>query len=102
MDARAKKYKRKLDSELRHVKLILTKERSQLPVKEWLELVDETKHSILSKPEEYFSFELPPQPVLVSVIEQVFLGFLEDQRLRAVQAARPFKIPRPNDTSRHI
>lgn len=89
-----KTYKRRFDRELIHIKLILTRERIRLPVAEWLQLVAETQQSILDAPEEYFCEELPAEAIFNTAIEQVFAGFLEDQRIRAVQTARPFKIRR--------
>lgn len=86
-------YKRRFDRELKHIKLTLTRERLRLPVNEWLELVENTRQSILSRPQDYICGELPPPTILANVIEQVFAGFLEDQRLRAVQTGRPFRIP---------
>lgn len=94
MEPSIKTYKRRFDRELKHIKLILTRERIRLPVEEWLQLVEETRQSILDAPGEYFCEELPPEPVLTTAIEHVFAGFLEDQRIRAVQTTRPFKIPR--------
>lgn len=89
-----KTYKRRFDRELKHIKLILTRERIRLPVDEWLQLVAETRQSILDAPEEYFCEELPAEAVFCTAIEQVFAGFLEDQRIRAVQTGRPFKVRR--------
>lgn len=86
-------YKRRFDRELKHIKLILTRERLRLPVDEWLDLVENTRQSILDRPQDYVCGELPPASTLTTVIEQVFAGFLEDQRLRAVQTGRPFRIP---------
>ncbi|HEU5147825.1 MAG TPA: hypothetical protein VFT90_13960 [Chryseosolibacter sp.] len=91
-----RRYKRRFDRDLRHIKLILTSERITLPVDEWLELVEQTKQSILNTPKEYFGQELPPKSILVAAIELVFTGFLEDQHLRAVQTGRPFRLRRPN------
>ena len=93
MEPSVRTYKRRFDRELKHIKLILTRERLRLPVDEWLTLVEDTRQSILDRPEDYLGTELPPPAILATAIEQVFAGFLEDQRLRAVQTGRPFRIP---------
>jgi len=90
-----KTLKRRFDRDLRHIKIILTHARHDLSVKEWLSLVQETKESILNYPEDYFCTELPPRSLLAEAIEKVFDGFLEDQRLLALQTSKGFKIPRP-------
>jgi hypothetical protein len=86
-------YKKKFDRDLRHIKIILAHERHAMPVKEWLRLVHETKESILNFPEEFFCSELPARDLYSAAIEKVFAGFLEDQRLLAMQTSKGFKIP---------
>lgn len=88
-----KTYKRKFDRELKHVKVILTHERQRLPVDEWLELVKNSRESILSEPETFFGDDLPANPVLHEAIDKVFESFLEDQRLLANQTEKRFRIP---------
>jgi hypothetical protein len=88
-----KTYKKKFDRELRHIKIILAHERHNMPVKEWLHLVYETKASILDSPDEFFCCDLPLPSSFRSAIEKVFDGFLEDQRLLALQTSRTFRIP---------
>ena len=88
-----KTYKRKLDRDLRHIKLILAHERHNMPVKEWLRLVEDTKACILEMPEDFFCGPLPPRSMYCTAIERVFSGFLEDQRLLALQTPWGFRIP---------
>lgn len=68
-----------------------------MPINEWLNLVEETKRCVLSVPEEFLCRELPPAPILAAAINQVFDGFLRDQRLLALQTSKAFRIPPPND-----
>ena len=89
MQLNAKSYKRKLDRELRHVKLILAHLRPELSARDWVRLVGETKVAILSCPQEFLCSELPAQRVFVEALEKVFEGFLEDQRLLAGQTSKP-------------
>ena len=81
--------KRKFDRELRHIKLILAHNRHHLNINEWLELVQQTKHSILNNPGDFFCMALPSGPVFHAAIEKVFECFLQDQRLLAIQTPRP-------------
>ena len=85
-----KTYKRRFDRELRHLKVILAHERHRIPTEEWRRLVRATKASIIESPEEFFCTELPPQLVFLAVIEKVFDGFLEDQRLLSIQKSNVF------------
>lgn len=85
-----KTYKRRLDKELRHVKIILAHERRRIPTEEWRQLVGATKASIVQSPEEFFCIELPPRPIFLAVLEKVFDGFLEDQRLLSIQKSNVF------------
>lgn len=93
MEPSIKTYKKKFDRDLRHIKIILAHERHNMPVKEWLRLVHETKESILDFPEDFFCKELPGMPLYRAAIEKVFQGFLEDQRLLALQTSKGFRIP---------
>jgi len=94
LEGNIKTYKRKFDRDLKHIKIILTHARHRMPVSEWLRLVHETRDSILDYPEEYFCGELPPRRVFREAIEKVFEGFLEDQRLLALQTSKGFRLPR--------
>ena len=93
MDASIKTYKKKFDRDLKHIKIILTNERPRMPFTVWMALVAETKQLVLNSPQDFFCGELPSPPTLSVAIEQVFQGFIEDQRIRAVQTSQPFKLP---------
>ena len=97
LEASIKTYKKKFDRDLRHVKIILSQRRKEMAIKDWLHLVQETKESILKHPEEYFCNDLPPMSVYFEAIDHVFAGFLEDQRLLALQTSKGFKIPTRKD-----
>lgn len=94
LELRIKTYKRKLDRDLRHIKLILAHERRNMPVAEWLKLVDDTKQSIIDNPQDFLPGGVPPGLLFHAAIEKVFDGFLEDQRLLALQTSPGFKISR--------
>lgn len=93
MEPVIKTYKRQFDKGLRHIKLILMRQRDSMSAHDWLQLVHETRESILSHPEEYFCSELPPKSLLREAIDKVFEGFLTDQRLLALQKSKAFRIP---------
>lgn len=98
LELSVKTYKKIFDRELRHIKLILAHQRHQLDVKEWLQLVHDTKQSVIESSHEFFCKELPPKAVVLAAIEKVFEGFLEDQRLLAAQTSKGFRMPRsPKD-----
>jgi hypothetical protein len=86
--ANAARFKRKFDSLLRHIKLILINYQSTLPNEEWVKLIYETRESIKFHPEEYLGPDLPSQEIVSAAINQVFEGFLRDIHLRKVQAFR--------------
>ncbi|MGC1243697.1 MAG: hypothetical protein WA874_19030 [Chryseosolibacter sp.] len=93
MEPSIKTYKKQFDRDLRHVKIILSQRRRDMAIQEWLRLVQETKESILTHPEEYFCSPLPSAEPFCQAVEKVFAGFLEDQRLLALQTSKGFKIP---------
>lgn len=93
LNVSVKTYKRRFDKDLKHIKNILAAERRKLSVPEWLELVRTTKECIIDEPESFFGPDLPPQHILHEIINNVFAGFLEDQRLLANQSDKKFRIP---------
>lgn len=97
MDSSIKTYKKRFDRDLKHIKIILSQKRREIAVSDWLGLVQETKESILKHPEEYFCSDVPSTSIYFEVIDQVFAGFLEDQRLLALQTSKGFKIPTRKD-----
>ena len=85
-DQRIKAYKRKFDRALRHVKVLLVRKKEEMTTEEWEALVMETKLTILKNPEEFFCFDLPIREVTNAAILQVFEGFAQDQKIRAIQS----------------
>jgi hypothetical protein len=99
LEVSLKTYKRKLDRELRHIKLILAHRRHDLPPGEWRRLVQEAKESILNAPQDFLCIEIPPAKIFPEAIEKVFEGFIEDQRLLSIQ--RPKTFERFSDHNKH-
>lgn len=85
---KVKAYKRKFDSGLRHIKLILTHYRKSLSLKEWQTLVNDTKNSVMKYPHDYLGPKLPDKTITKLAITEVFEGFLKDQHVREVQRFR--------------
>jgi hypothetical protein len=55
---------------------------------EWSVLVNSTMDTILQNPQEYLGEELPPPELTTETIHFVFQAFLQDIRIRDVQAFR--------------
>jgi hypothetical protein len=85
-DKIVKSYKRKFDRALRHVKVSLIHKKDEMPPSEWEVLVSKTILSVLNNPEEFFCFELPAPELTTAAIVQVFEGFRQDQKVRAIQS----------------
>lgn len=80
-----KEYKRRFDSDLRHIKITLMRKKRSLHYDQWKNLVNETKKTILENPSEFFCRELPSSEIITLAIEKVFEDFFIDQKIRAVQ-----------------
>ena len=89
-DRRVKAYKRKFDRALRHIKVLLLHKKQEMTLEEWENFVSETKMTILKNPGEFFCFELPGRDVTNAAIIQVFEGFAQDQKIRAIQSNQFF------------
>lgn len=83
-------FKRRYDRQLRHVKVILMLQKEDMPRDGWEQLIESTKQSIISCPQDYLKGELPEHPILVASIERVFEGFRQDQKIRDLQKKRVF------------
>lgn len=77
-------YKRKLDRELRHVKVILMRQKSSMVRHEWIRFVMATKRSIQADAENFLR-SVPDPEIRKSAIDRVFQGFLDDQKIRDAQ-----------------
>ena len=93
LEISVKVYKRELDRELRHIKLILAHERHSMPAAEWRQLVQQTKESILKAPQDFLCKDLPSRTLFFKSLEKVFEGFIEDQRLLSIQSQKTFVKP---------
>jgi hypothetical protein len=89
-DQRVKAYKRKFDRALRHIKVLLLRKKEEMTMEEWEAFVNETKVTILNNPHDFFCFDLPIREVTTAAITQVFEGFAQDQKIRAVQSGQFF------------
>lgn len=85
MEKVVKAYKRKFDSALKHIKVILLLKKKTLPYEEWLLLVHQTKSAMINDPSEFWCGELPSSEITTEAIEKVFEGFSADLRSRNAQ-----------------
>ena len=88
VETKARPVKRKFDTLLRHVKIILLDYRKVLPEPIWQMLLDEARASVLRHPKEYLGPNLPDKQITREAIHQVFDGFIKDLHIRAVQSFR--------------
>jgi hypothetical protein len=88
VSSKARIFKRRFDAGLRHVKLILMTYRESMPQDEWSNLLNQTRHAVLHSPNDFFGSDLPPHDITTEAINQVFEGFLQDIRIRKIQAFR--------------
>jgi hypothetical protein len=79
-----KEYKKIYDRELRHLKVMMMAKKNTMQKAAWLNFVSLTKESILKNPENFVR-PIPDQRLFSDAIEQVFQGFLADQKIRDVQ-----------------
>ena len=85
---KAKVYKRRFDTRLKHIKVILMSNLKTMSSDEWNRFVEETKDSILKNPIHFLGDDLPAPEITREVIIHVFNGFLQDIKVRKVQAFR--------------
>jgi hypothetical protein len=86
--SQARIFKRRFDTALRHVKLILMFYRGAIPNDDWTNLLNQTKQSIIQNPRDFFGDNIPPAEITTEAINQVFDGFMHDIRIRRIQAFR--------------
>jgi len=87
---KAKPFKRKFDSLLRHIKVILIQKRETLPTEIWYQLVHEARMSVVHHPADYLGPQLPDKKIAREAIHLVFDGFLHDLHIREVQSFRKY------------
>ena len=72
----------RFNKSLEPIKVMLVNRRQTLSSPEWLRFVEHTKTSIIHNPDQYLGSEIPPQEMLVEIIERIFSDFLHDLSLR--------------------
>lgn len=76
-------YKRKFNTSLEPIKIMLGKKRPYVSHDEWLNLVNKTKTAIISEPDQYLDTVLPSSEIIQMLIDDIFEQFVNDQRLRS-------------------
>jgi hypothetical protein len=77
-----KTHHRKLNNALQSIKVMLANKKHSLDKNDWHLLVDKTRESIITNPNQYIDTELPTQETLKAVIDRIFQQFLDDQSIR--------------------
>ena len=85
---KAKVYKRRFDAKLKHVKVILMTNLKTMSSDEWNTFLAETKDSIIKNPTHFLGEDLPSPEITREAINHVFIGFLQDIKVRKVQSFR--------------
>jgi hypothetical protein len=78
-------YKRKFDKDLRHVKVMMMSKKNTMTKHAWIRFVMTTKKTIIAHPENYFRSTPPKPDIFKQAIDEVFQGFLNDQKIRDAQ-----------------
>ena len=71
-----KAYRIRFNRTLEPVKVMLVNRKNKLPHTQWLDFVELTRSSIISRPEEYLGRELPSREILSRVVDGIFADFL--------------------------
>lgn len=79
MDAERKSYKRKFNNSLEPIKVMLAHHKHTLPTREWLRLVKRTQTGVLEYPDQYLGKNLPGEPIMTGLVNEIFDDFLQQQ-----------------------
>ena len=71
--------KRKINNQLNPIKVMLVNRKKDMSNEEWLNLVSNTKKSILDHPGQYIDEDLDENLQIEIVIDQIFEEFIKDQ-----------------------
>lgn len=70
-----KRYKTKFRYALKPFFVMIVAKRKELTLNEWLELVEQTKRSIKSNPQEFLGSDLPESALLMDILDEIFVEF---------------------------
>lgn len=76
MDRETAYYRRKFNTALEPIKVMLVNKKRTLTLATWLAFVNRTKSSVLSAPTEYLGENLPPKELTDQIVDSLFSDFL--------------------------
>jgi hypothetical protein len=76
MDRETAYYRRKFNTALEPLKVMLVNKKRTLTLQSWMAYVNKTKTSVLSSPAEYLGNQLPPKEMTDQIVDSLFSDFL--------------------------
>lgn len=76
MDRETAYYRRKFNTALEPIKVMLVNKKRTQTLATWLAFVNRTKSSVLSRPTEYLGDNLPPKEKTDEIVDSLFSDFL--------------------------
>jgi hypothetical protein len=70
-------YRRKFNTALEPIKVMLVSKKRTLTLATWLAYVNKTKARVISSPNEYLGEKLPPAQLTSEIIDSLFSDFLK-------------------------
>lgn len=79
-----KKYKTKFRYALQPMFAMLADKRKTMSILEWQKFIQRTRERILDNPAEFLGAELPEYSLMRDVLDEIFLEFHKDQKIKGV------------------
>jgi hypothetical protein len=76
MDRETAYYRRKFNTALEPLKVMLVNKKRTLTLASWMAYVNKTKASIIESPVEYLGDKLPPKELTDRIVDSLFSDFL--------------------------
>ncbi|HMJ71548.1 MAG TPA: hypothetical protein VK508_21785 [Cyclobacteriaceae bacterium] len=70
-------YRRKFNTALEPIKVMLVNKKRTLTLVTWLAYVQKTKARVISRPSEYLGEALPPEELTNEIVDSLFSDFLK-------------------------
>jgi hypothetical protein len=70
-------YRRKFNTALEPIKVMLVNKKPTLTLATWLAYVNKTKSRVISSPNEYLGERLPPAGLTNEIVDSLFVEFLK-------------------------
>jgi hypothetical protein len=70
-------YRRKFNTALEPIKVMLVNKKRTLTLPTWLAFVNRTKARVMSSPNEYLGEKLPPEELTKEIVNSLFTDFLK-------------------------